>query len=158
VEKDITSADAVLAAAGINPVDIQGEFTRIAALIALYNEAYAEALKAHLHRKAGRDRMFAARYLAHRQAVLEAGEKATEGVLKARVLVDKEYVLALERAAAAEVEKVRLGGVLNALATKRDALISLGAHLRDEMAGSPRVRGEERIDELDFSFEIDNEE
>lgn len=152
---DITSAAAVLAAAGIEPTDIQGEFARIASLIATYNEEYAKALKEHLTRKASRDRVHASRYLAHRAKMLADGEKVTEGVLKARVLTDKEFVLALERAAVAEVEKVRLGGVLDALSTKRDALISLGAHLRTEMHGNPRLRDHDGYADETITYEID---
>lgn len=155
-QKSITDAAEILRAAGIEPADIQGEFARIPGLIATYNEAYAEALSNHLTRKAQKERIFAQVYLKHRADALEIGEKVSEGVLKARVLISKEYILAMERAAAAEVEKVRLSGVLDALTTKRDALISLGAHLRTEMHGAPLVRSRDRsrIDEEDFDVEF----
>lgn len=155
--KEITSPEAVLAAAGIEPTDIQGEYVRIAALLATYNEEYAKALKEHLLKKAAKDRAYSTAYLRHRSDLLDTGEKFSEGVLKAKILTSPDYILAMERAAYAEVEKVRIGGVLDALSTKRDALISLGAHLRTEMQGNPRLR--DYGDEGDsFSFDVEDDD
>lgn len=155
--KKITDHAAVLEAVAIEPVDISGEFARIASLLATYNEEYSKALSEHLRHKAAREREYSRAYLKYRTEGLELQEKITEGVIKARVVLDKGYILANERAAAAEVEKVRLSGVLDALSTKRDALISLGAHLRAEMGGSPVIRSRDHDyqgDNFEVAFDL----
>ena len=44
----------------------------------------------------------------------------------------------------AEVERVRVKGVCDAIIAKREALISLGAHVRKEMEHDPRTRERQR--------------
>jgi len=148
----------------INPLALDEGFTKIAVQLATHNERYYEALKAHLAAKAELDRVWATLYLSIREELNEAGEKVTEAMLKAKVDAHADYFDARMRAVAAEAEKARLWGVLDALRAKKDALISLGANARAEMSGMPHLRGERRgardvesnyTDDADFTIEGD---
>lgn len=156
--------EAVMEAVSVDPLALDDEFAKIPSLLARFNEQYADAYRKHLLSKHRVDRAFAACYLKHRGEAEERGEKITEGLLKARVDDDEAFHAAQDVAVAAEVEKLRLWGVLDALRAKRDALISLGAHMRAEMQGSPSIRGDRRgsrdvssnfMDDADFGVEID---
>lgn len=142
--KKETAHEAVLAAVSINPLALTDEFTKIPSYLARYNELYADALRAHLLAKVKVDRAFAACYISERAAAEEAGDKITEALIKTRVENNETYHAAQDHSVVCESEKARLWGVLDALRAKRDALISLGAHLRAEMQGNPSIRGEAR--------------
>lgn len=155
---------AVMDAVSIEPMALDEEFSKIPSLLASFNEQYADAYRKHLVAKHGVDRSYAACYLRHREEAEARGEKVTEGLLKARVDADEQYHAAQDRAISAEVEKLRLWGVLDALRAKRDALISIGAHLRAEMQGNPSIRGDRRgardvsgnfSSDDDFGVEVD---
>lgn len=133
---------AVMEAVSIDPLNLEAEFADIPARLAEYNEKYAVAFRRHLAAKHLVERTHSTVYLRKREEA--SGERVTEALLTARVEVDEEYIDAQQTAAIAESNKVRLWGVLDALRAKRDALISIGAHARAEMAGSPSIRGEYR--------------
>jgi hypothetical protein len=142
--KKETAHEAVLAAVAIDPLALTDEFTKIPSHLARYNELYADALRLHLSAKVKVDRAYAASYIRCRAEAEETGAKTTEGMIKSMVDNDPTYHAAQDHSVVCEAEKARLWGVLDALRAKRDALISLGAHLRAEMAGSPSIRGEAR--------------
>jgi hypothetical protein len=131
---------AVDAAVSIDPLDLQDEFRRIPADLARFNELYARALRRFLKSKARTEQVFSLVYLETR----EGGAKATEAQIKAEVAMDDRYNSALEERIEAEVEKTRLGGILDALMAKKDSLISMGANLRAEMAGNPSIRDRQK--------------
>ena len=133
---------AVLEAVSVDPLDLQEEFRKIPSLLAQYNEEYAIALRRWLRCKAEVDRTHARLYLEAREVAEELGEKVTEGSLKATIEAKQAYIDAVDARIAAEVQKVRLGGILDALSAKKDALISMGANMRAEMSGQPHLRNE----------------
>lgn len=120
----------------IEPMLLQEEFVRMPSDLARYNHLYAQALRVHLLAKREVDRAWARAYLEER----EQGEKQSEATLKAKVEISDEYQQARYHAVLAEVKLKEIGGVCEALRTKKDALISIGAHIRAELGGSPRVR------------------
>lgn len=133
---------AVMEAVAIDPLNLEAEFVDVPARLAEYNELYARAFQRHLACKHLVERTHALVYLRKREEA--SGERVTEALLTARVETDEEYVEALRVATIAEANKVRLWGVLDALRAKKDALISIGAHARAELNGSPSLRGEHR--------------
>lgn len=136
--------DAILEVVEIDALAIDDEFRTIAAHIARRNHLYADALKTYLFAKAREKRVRAEVYLKLRAEWEDAGEKITEGRLSAQVDADAAVNAAVEALIEAEFVKTRLGGEVEALRSKRDALVSLGAHIRAEMAGNPAIRGEHR--------------
>jgi hypothetical protein len=65
-------------------------------------------------------------------------------MVESAVEMDQRNFDAKMRAIEAEVDEKRLRGVLDAVRTKRDMLISLGAHVRIEMEHDPVIREEVR--------------
>ena len=124
----------------IDPLLIEEHFSRLPGDLARYNELYAQALRKHLRAKRTLDKEWARIYLETR----EGGEKMSEATLKARVEIDDDYQAARMAAIEAEVDKARIGGIVEAIRAKKDALISIGAGIRAEMSGSPSIRERHR--------------
>ena len=131
----------------IEPMALEQEYQRVPSDLAYWNERYARALKVHLTCKAGEKTYEAYLKIEHREALHAAreGEKSgsgrvTESMVEAAVLTDPRYQKFQDERVNAEVEKVRIAGILDALRAKKDMLVSLGAHVRQEMEGDPVVR------------------
>lgn len=124
----------------IFPEALNEEFVRMPADFAYWNERYADALRTHLLAKLMYDRTESSVRIECREKLLEQNAKVTESMVEAAVAQHPEFNEAREAVIASEIEKVRLGGVLDAIRTKRDMLISLGAHARIEMMNDPVVR------------------
>jgi hypothetical protein len=122
------------------------EFIRMPADMAYWTALYAEAMRAWMLAKFEHERN-AARLHHRTKAANDLGgqaKKATVGDLEALVLMDPDYEVTYLALVDAEVEKVRLRGVVDAIATKKDMLQSLGAKLRAEMGGDPMIRAEHK--------------
>jgi hypothetical protein len=126
----------------IDEMAINVEFTTIAAHFAYYNERYAEAVREYLHAERERKLQHARLSLVKRELLAKGDKKPTEGTVTASVETDEVYQAAYVREIDAEASKERLRGVLEALRTKREMLVSLGAQLRVEMQGDPLLRAE----------------
>lgn len=125
----------------VDPLHLKREFTEIASLLATANEQYAEALRKHLKAKRRKDETYARLYVEKRET---AEERLTGDMLKHMVEMDEEFERASQIAIDAEVGKARAFGKCEALRAKKDALISLGAHVRAELAGDPQLREYQR--------------
>ncbi len=125
----------------INAEDMSTEFEEIPGELAYWNAQYARALQAHLTAeidvKVTKARVYNALVEA---AIASGGKKPTEDYLKSQVDANEDYVEIQYTAAAAEAKKNELYGKLDAIRSKKEMLISLGAHLRAEMGGDPHIR------------------
>ena len=121
------------------PEAIQEEMVRISADLAYWGERYSRALRAFLTAKLDEDRAYAKVAILCREELAQAG-KVTEAMVTSAVESHPEIERARLELIAAEVEKVRLYGVLDAIRSKRDMLQSLGAQLRAEMERDPGLR------------------
>jgi len=119
--------------------DLQGEFMRVAADLAYWNEQYAVAYGAHTRSKLEAERIEAELRIAVRERLEDAGKKTTESMVDANVTRHKTYLAARAAQIDAEEAKVRLGGYLDAIRAKREMLISLGAMVRSEMRADPTI-------------------
>jgi hypothetical protein len=128
----------------IFPEQIQEEYTRIPADLAYWNAQYAEAYRKHLLSKIERNRVTGELYADVRQAIVDSGARPTEKMIEATVERDAEFVGAAQACAEAEADVKKLYGVLDAIRSKRDMLVSLGAHIRVEMMGDPVLREQMR--------------
>lgn len=124
----------------INPEDIQGEYLRIPADLAYWNAQYAAALRDFLTAEIDVKVTKGRAYAAVREAIVMKGGKPTEEQTKALVESNEDYIAQQYAAVDAEVRKNELYGKLDSIRSKKEMLISLGAHLRAEMEGDPSLR------------------
>lgn len=136
--------DYLRACVRIDPLDIQGEYIRIPADLAYWNDRYAEALRVFLGSEIEVKLIRAQMEPQIREMLLNAGGKTTEAQVKAAIDSDENVIDAQRRNVEAEVEKNRHYGILDAIRSKKEMLISLGAHIRVEMAGDPLIRDMQR--------------
>ena len=147
----------------IEPIGLEDEFVRLPADLAYWNHRFAEAVKELQRSKFVREQVYARRYQALREELGEASRVAAEKAIKggadakkvrikaptvdditAAVMADDEYAEAKGREIEAEGEKARLYGVVDAVRTKRDMVIQMGADRRVEMQGDPVLRDQVR--------------
>lgn len=136
--------DYLLDCVNVEPLQIQEEFVRVPRDLAYWNQRYADAYEAFLRAKVELERTEGMRRLHIRAQLEDAGVKITEALVDAKLSVDEEVYTAKVTLLEAEAAKVRLNGTLDAVRSKRDALVSIGAHIRAEMAGDPSIRNEHR--------------
>ena len=79
-----------------------------------------------------------------RQALAEEGGKVTEAMVEAAINSNEQYIAAQRDTVEAEVAKHECYGYLDSIRSKKDMIVSLGAHLRVEMEGDPLVREQAR--------------
>lgn len=124
----------------IDPLSLSEEFTKVASELSFWNERQTEALRASLHAKIARERLHAQLFFEKRAALEAAKAKATEATVEAAIEIDPRFAALRDEEADAQSEYMRLRGVAEAVKTKRDMLVSLGAHVRAEMAGDPSTK------------------
>lgn len=129
----------------IDTLQLQEEYTELPAQLAYWNEQYAKALREYLHAKIARVRLHAKLYFEKRAAL---SGKVTEASVDAAIETDPRYCNSRDEEADAEAEATRLRGVVESVRTKKDMLVSLGAHIRAEMVGDPSVRRRHRDEHL----------
>lgn len=128
----------------IDPLNIQGEFIRLSGDLAYWNDQYAEALRSYLTAEVDLKILKAQLEPIARQALIDAGGRTTEAQVKAFIEEHDQVIEAKRKEIDSEVEKARLYGVLDAIRSKKEMLVSLGAHLRLEMQGDPLLRDQIR--------------
>jgi hypothetical protein len=128
----------------IDGTAINDEFIQFPADIAYWAAQHSNAVKAFLRADQEHDKVRAKRWLIIREELLAKGDKATEKTVEASVECDAEYQEVRYRYVEAEAEKVRLAGIMEAMKSKKEMLISLGANLRVEMGSDPMIRSQQR--------------
>jgi len=148
----------------IEPLMIQEEFVRVPRDLAYWNQRYSDAYERLLTAKHEWERTKATAELRIRAVNEDAmaveaettpddakpkpakgrarGGGLTEAAVAARLLLDDAVYAARVAYIAAEAEKNHLAGVLDAVRSKRDAVVSIGAHIRAEMQGDPAIRAQ----------------
>ncbi len=126
----------------IEPLVIEEEYVRLPADLAYWNARYSESVQAFLTEKMNSEEHEARQRILHREMLLAAGGKATESQVEAAVLCDPSMREARLRYITAEARKHHVAGIVDAIRTKRDMLISLGAHMRAELQGDPVLKQE----------------
>jgi len=120
----------------IDSMALQTEFERTPNDFAYWSNRYAEVYRHHALCKQKRELVEATLQIEIRdQNEIGRGAKMTVGEVEARIAKSTLYIDAKLAEAEADAERVRLAGVVEAMRTKREMLISLGAHIRAEMAG-----------------------
>lgn len=124
----------------IDPLDMHNAFIEMPGLLAYWNERYATALRAFLFAKLDVDTMKGQLQPIVRQAIADAGGKPTEAMVEAAILANEGLIDLKEKLIEAEVTKNEIFGALDAVRSKKEMLISLGAQLRAEMGSDPLIR------------------
>ncbi len=126
----------------IDEENISGEYVRVSADLAYFVRRYADAEYEYLAAKAEVRKAEGVAYERAREE-LEADpevKKATEKMVDARAVQSVGLSVALEELAKASSKRKVYDGYVDAIKTKRDMLISLGAHMRKEREAEPMIR------------------
>lgn len=127
----------------IDPIALEEEYVRLPADIAFWNERYAAVYRLYLERRLIARQVEAELSREHREYLTAANKgRVTVGEVEHEVVLDPSYQRAKASEAEAEAEVKRLYGILDALRTKRDMLISLGATIRQEKQNDPVLRAQ----------------
>lgn len=119
--------------------DLQVEFERQAGLYAFWNSMYVQAEKQH-DRYANLAEMVEAKLdRVCRKALHDAGEKATEGQVRAAVKIDSRMQDALELVRTAKEQVGLCKGMCEAMRQRKDMLLQMGFRERDELKSNPQV-------------------
>lgn len=124
----------------INDDDINNEFKRTSADIAFWSKKYADAVKESITAEINRKQVWSAKWIATKEMLVATGSRATIEDIKSNLETDNSVREARAREITAEFEKERIKGIMEAIRTKREMLISLGAHLRQEMQQDPTIK------------------
>lgn len=130
----------LLECVNLDDSDLDREFRRVSADLAYWNHRYADALRAALLGKYNVDRTKGRLALEIRAEAEDLGMKVTDKTVDAKVASHDDLHAVYIKYVDAEAEKVKLRGVCEAIAAKKDVLQSLGAKLRVEMERDPQVR------------------
>jgi len=129
---------------GLNPEEIKHEYTRISAELARFGEILADATRDAAFAKQKRDQVHASVYLDMVEGAEALQEKKpSEGVLKAKIQASVQYQGAVHAYIRAEHVRLTAFSDMEALRAKRDMVISLGAHVRQELKSDPSLYDEE---------------
>lgn len=130
----------------IVPEALEEEFVRVPGDMAYWNNLYANAYQLWLEAKLARELLYAQIYKSEKSRLLASSKgRVTEGEVESEVLADHAYQNARVREIQTESDKLRLHGIMEAIRSKRDMLISIGAHQRAEMQGDPTIRRQAAI-------------
>jgi hypothetical protein len=125
---------------GIDPLDLNKEFTELPPQLAYWNAQYARATKEAMQAKASKEREEARVLLLVRETAKLSKEKITLPEVDARVSLNEDVQDAQDIYLEKEAQRIRVKGIVDAILTKRDMLQSLGAKVRVEMMADPTVR------------------
>jgi hypothetical protein len=129
--------DPAMQACQIDPDRMQEEFVQLSGRLAYWGRRYGEVQVDLMRAELGLKKLKKRTYLELR-AGKEKGQ--TETMLDAQVEVDGAVQIAEELVLQRTAAKLDLQTVVDAIRTKRDMLISLGAHQRAELKGDPMLR------------------
>lgn len=130
-------------AISIDPQALQSEYVRVPSDIGRYCGLYTDAFELYVVAKARLDDVDSDLRKEYRETPSPSG-KITEGYIDACVMGDARYRSQRDELVAAEVLKSRVSGIIEAIRTKRDMLISLGADVRGERLPPPSLNERER--------------
>ena len=130
----------------IDDDDLRSEYVRVSTDLAYWAKKHGEAEYEYLAAKANVKRSEAAAYtdamqiLADEYDVGKLPKKPTEKMVEARAAEDENVDDALDRFARASSWRKEVDGYVEAIKSKRDMLVSLGADLRKEREAEPYLR------------------
>lgn len=137
--RDVQLEEFLVECTTLEPLAIQEEFVRVSGDLSYWGERYRLALidltKTEIEYKQVKARL----QRTHRERLLANG-KATEAMVEGAVEEDPEYAKVYIARGVAEAEKEALRLDVEAIRTKKEALISMGAIVRQELENDPAIR------------------
>lgn len=127
----------------IEPLQIQDEYVRVPSDLAYWTEMHATIYREWQLAKFSREQEWGAAVNRARSELSSRGGKATVSDVEAYAINDPAYVKAKRDEVHLEAERQRLLGMVEAVRTKRDMLVSLGAHIRAELEHDPIIKERE---------------
>jgi hypothetical protein len=124
----------------IDEVHLNDEFVRMPALIASAAARQSEATYDYQLAKIERERTRARLWTSYHASLLDNKERPTEARVESLIEQNEEMFQARLRELTAERTKNEAAAYAEAMRTKRDMLVSLGANYRAEMQGDPSLR------------------
>jgi hypothetical protein len=124
----------------IEPLALEQEYVRLPADFAYWGERYSVAMRTYLQLEEDTKRTTARLWMETREKLTAAGKKPTEAMIDAAMRQEEEHQKAHAALVGAEAEKERLRVVMEAIRTKREMLVSLGATIRQEKEHDPVIR------------------
>jgi hypothetical protein len=125
-----------------NETEINNDMTAIPGHVAYYGGCYADAKSRQRQVKRELEVVESQLYIEYKGATMSNGKPATDEFVKASTILDPRFTRAAQAMDAVTLHVEKVGNVCDALQTKREMLISLGANYRAEMRPSPSINGE----------------
>jgi hypothetical protein len=117
-----------------NPRTLSKELVRLPGDLAYHNGVYADILEYQREAKRTRDRVEAQRQQFHREnAAPPPSGRVTESFIQSLVETDPLVITAQEDYDRAEVWRVRLAGIIDAIRAKKELLTSIGILMQAEI-------------------------
>lgn len=127
----------------IEPLALEEEFVRLPGDLAYWNGRFADLYCYWQERKQVTDQLCRVLSIQYRESLaVNTKGRVTIGEVEEQVVLNADYKDAKSKEIQAEVEKIRVQGVVEAIRAKKDMLVSLGAHMRAEMGGDLSVRSQ----------------
>jgi hypothetical protein len=127
----------------IEPEAIQDEYVRVPSDLSYWSEMHANTYREWQLAKFDREQEWGAAVTRARATLASERAKATVADVEASAINDPAYVEKKRQEVYLEAETKRLLGMVEAIRTKRDMLVSLGAHIRAELERDPLIREHE---------------
>lgn len=124
----------------VSPENIQSEYTRIMNEFGYYLSVATEAHRDYLMAKASLENFRAKLFASTKRKLEDDGEKSGDKLVEQMVRADSRLEAKVQDVIEAQISREQTHNACTILSTKRDMLISLGAHVRTEMGGIPTLR------------------
>ncbi len=137
---DLDVSDILHESVSIDRTDLNGEYCRVAADLAYWGEKQAQSERAEAEAKFELERVDAkTSKLVRKNLELTETKRVTEKMIEAEVLLSPAYGTARTGVIEAGEIHRKCRSIVDAVKSKRDMLVSLGAHKRAEMQADPQI-------------------
>lgn len=136
----------------IDEINIHDEYVKLPGQLAYWTSQASSAYELRLQAELRLETTEAQCFLDHRHAASTAApaegkkqERVTDSYVQSCIRRDPRWIAAQSELNKALANESRLKGIVKAVETKRDMLVSLGASIRAEINGNPVIRNTAQI-------------
>jgi len=137
---DIEFEDLLIEAIKIDPLDLQIQFAEYSAHLAYWGARMVEAERDFQYADKNYDEVVSKTSLILREQLTKDGKKPTEATIEAATHLDPEVSKARQDRIESDARMRRLKTDLEAVRSKRDMLMMMGAQIRAEIQADPRIK------------------
>lgn len=124
----------------VMPEALQEEFVRVSGDLSYWSRRYSLAHRAKLLAEVRRKQVIAEQYFAIKERLIKETGKGTAKDVEYAIELDERVQESKAAEIEADFEKEQIKGTLDAIRSKRDMLVSVGAQIRAEMAQDPFIK------------------